>query len=71
MNIFHQHKKTPKQILNLTAKNSPFEPQNYPDLGQKQKLKLNEAQKIKGFSFMSKPQNSFENYRSQKNNPFG
>ena len=50
--IVHQHEQTPKQFLSLTAKNSPSgsqKAQNDPDLGQKQKLKLNEAQKIKVF----------------------
>ena len=43
-----------KQFLNLTlyAENSPFKPkkiQNDTDLGQKQKMKLKEAQEIKDF----------------------
>ena len=50
--VVKQHEETRKQFLNLTliAKNSPFGPQkaqNYPDLGQKQKLESKEAQKIK------------------------
>ena len=66
---------TPKQFLNLTlnAKDSPFGPpkaQTDQDLDEKQKFKLKEAQKIIFFSFISKPQNSFKNYHSQKNNTF-
>ena len=44
----------------------PQETQKDPDLGQKKKLKMNEAQKLKVFQLYSKPQNSFANYRSQK-----
>ena len=40
--------------------------QNNPDLGQKQKLQLKEVKKIKNWSLIREPQNSFENHHNQK-----
>ena len=60
--------------ITLTPKISQFGPQkaqNDPDLGQQQKLELKEAQKIKVFSFITRPQNSFENYPGPKIHHYG
>ena len=56
-----QHEQTPKQFLNLTLtlKISPLRPQNDPDLFQKHKLKLQEAQKIQVFQLHQQTQKQF------------
>ena len=50
------------KIANL----GPQKSQNNLDLGQKQKVKLKEAKKIKNWRLMREPQNSFENHHNQK-----